>query len=71
MGQTRALAGASPAPVNLPGKDYQAVGLHIWKVTPSAGPMVERYAGILEAWAQELQSLAIDCFSMFSGIRHL
>ncbi|XP_028611219.1 calpain-10 isoform X1 [Grammomys surdaster] len=32
VGQTRALAGASPAPVNLPGKDYQAVGLHIWKV---------------------------------------
>lgn len=49
VGQTRALAGASPAPVNLPGKDYQAVGLHIWKVSASAGPMVERYADILEA----------------------
>lgn len=48
-GQTRALVGAGPAPVTLPGKDYQAVGLHIWKVTPSTGLMVERQAAILEA----------------------
>ncbi|XP_020030540.2 calpain-10 isoform X2 [Castor canadensis] len=32
VGQARALVGHSPAPVNLLGKDYQAVGLHIWKV---------------------------------------
>lgn len=57
MGQTQALAGASPAPVNLPGKDYQAVGLHIWKVTPSAGPMVDSYADILEAWVSGAPTL--------------
>ncbi|XP_029417502.1 calpain-10 isoform X3 [Nannospalax galili] len=32
VGQLRALVSASPAPVNLLSKDYQAVGLHIWKV---------------------------------------
>lgn len=62
MGQTRALAGASPAPVNLPGKDYQAVGLHIWKVTPSAGPMVESMQICWRLGSQELPSLAIDFF---------
>lgn len=57
VGQTRALAGASPVPVNLPGKDYQAVGLHIWKVTPSAGPMVQSYADILEVWVSGAPTL--------------
>lgn len=38
VGQTRTLVGAGPTPANLPGKDYQAVGLHIWKVTPVCWP---------------------------------
>lgn len=66
-GQTRALVGAGPAPVTLPGKDYQAVGLHIWKVTPSTGLMVERQAAILEAW---VPSSACP-FPTSSGHRHL
>lgn len=67
MGQTRALVGAGPAPVTLPGKDYQAVGLHIWKVTPSTGLMLERQAALLEAW---VPSSACP-FPMSSGHRHL
>lgn len=67
MGQTRAMVGAGPAPVTLPGKDYQAVGLHIWKVTPSTGLMLEKQAALLEAWVPSSACL----FAMSSGHRHL
>lgn len=72
LGQTRSLLGASPAPENLPSKDYQAVGLHIWKVTPSARPMEGRQAEVLEAWVPGTPHLwLLIPFPMSSGCRHL
>lgn len=58
VGQARALVGHSPAPVNLLGKDYQAVGLHIWKVTLPAWPHGGWECRPVEAWVPEAPTLA-------------